>query len=136
MTTPKPTTIPELKSAEEWFFEFFPYLKNNPNAKQSAIQMVIDRYQIIIDTTRAHYEAVGREQLVYLNDRLDKLLNHCNDAECEECSKLICPFKDPLHFHHDGCPSCHNVPKEHINKEFEISKSIEHAIHNPDGGKV
>lgn len=32
--------------------------------------------------------------------------NLCDDMECEECSKRDCPHKDPLHYHHDGCPSC------------------------------
>lgn len=34
------------------------------------------------------------------------LLDHCPDAECSTCSEIVCPFKDPFHFHHDGCPSC------------------------------
>ena len=36
----------------------------------------------------------------------DALLNHCPDMECMECAKIICPHKDSMHFHHDGCPSC------------------------------
>lgn len=30
----------------------------------------------------------------------------CNDAECLTCGKRDCPQHDPLHYHHDGCPSC------------------------------
>jgi hypothetical protein len=50
-----------------------------------------------------------------LEQKLDRLLNHCQDGECSECAKIICPFEDPMHFHHDGCPSCYvpeatNVP--------------------------
>jgi len=38
----------------------------------------------------------------------DELLNHCDkeQGECSVCGRIVCPFKDPLHFHHDGCPSC------------------------------
>lgn len=43
-----------------------------------------------------------------LNVQVNAPLNHCDKeaGECSECSKIICPHKDPLHFHHDGCPSC------------------------------
>lgn len=37
---------------------------------------------------------------------VDALLNHCPDMECAECGVIMCPHKDPMHFHHDGCPSC------------------------------
>lgn len=30
----------------------------------------------------------------------------CPDAECMDCSERDCPYADPLHYHHDGCPSC------------------------------
>jgi hypothetical protein len=44
--------------------------------------------------------------------QLGALLGHCDDCECPICAKIICPFKEPLHFHHDGCPSCCNAPKD------------------------
>ena len=39
---------------------------------------------------------------------VDRLLNSCDQhgGECTECSGIICPYGDRLHFHHDGCPSC------------------------------
>lgn len=40
------------------------------------------------------------------NRTIDHLLAHCKDCECEVCSKIVCPHKDEMHFHHDGCPSC------------------------------
>jgi hypothetical protein len=35
-------------------------------------------------------------------------LSHCDKegGECSVCSRIICPQQDPMHFHHDGCPSC------------------------------
>lgn len=30
----------------------------------------------------------------------------CPDPECEICALRDCPFKEPLHYHHDGCPIC------------------------------
>lgn len=41
-----------------------------------------------------------------LRRMVDALLNHCPDMECGECSKIVCPHGEPLHFHHDGCPAC------------------------------
>lgn len=36
----------------------------------------------------------------------DELLNKCPNAECGVCAVIVCPYRDVLHFHHDGCPSC------------------------------
>jgi len=32
--------------------------------------------------------------------------DQCPDLECWECGKRDCPFHEPLHYHHDGCPAC------------------------------
>jgi len=29
----------------------------------------------------------------------------CTNEECEACGIVKCPHKEPLHFHHDGCPA-------------------------------
>ena len=44
----------------------------------------------------------------------DGLVNHCDKdgGECRVCSEICCPLKDPLHFHHDGCPSCSQEPPD------------------------
>ena len=34
--------------------------------------------------------------------------------EEETLATSACPSDDPLHFHHDGCPSCDYDPKELI----------------------
>lgn len=41
-----------------------------------------------------------------LHEKLDALLVHCSDGECMTCGEIICDHKDPMHFNHDGCPSC------------------------------
>jgi hypothetical protein len=28
------------------------------------------------------------------------------DGECGACAVRDCPHKEPLHYHHDGCPAC------------------------------
>lgn len=33
-----------------------------------------------------------------------------NAGECVNCSERDCPDKDPMHYHHDGCPSCTSKP--------------------------
>jgi hypothetical protein len=52
----------------------------------------------------ASIELVGKIQ--ELHSKLDDLLNHCTIDECETCATIICPHKEPFHFHHDGCPAC------------------------------
>jgi hypothetical protein len=39
-------------------------------------------------------------------DDQDRMIQNCEDNECAACGFLCCPFYDPLHFHHDGCPMC------------------------------
>ena len=36
----------------------------------------------------------------------DELLNQCTNPECIVCGEIVCPYMEPLHFHHDGCPAC------------------------------
>jgi hypothetical protein len=47
-------------------------------------------------------------QLERCEAQLDALLNHCDKegGECSVCAQIICPHKESLHFHHDGCPAC------------------------------
>lgn len=35
----------------------------------------------------------------------------CSDASCMECGARDCAFNDPLHYHHDACPSCYIAEK-------------------------
>lgn len=30
----------------------------------------------------------------------------CDEPECLGCGVQDCPGKEPLHYHHDGCPWC------------------------------
>ena len=32
--------------------------------------------------------------------------NSGGDGECLACGARDCPYGEPLHYHHDGCPSC------------------------------
>jgi hypothetical protein len=38
----------------------------------------------------------------------ERLINACtlDGGECHQCSEICCPWGEPLHFHHDGCPAC------------------------------
>lgn len=36
----------------------------------------------------------------------------CPEMECLECGARECPYSEPLHFHHDGCPACYLAEKE------------------------
>lgn len=53
----------------------------------------------------------------------DQLLNHCPICECEECAKIVCPFNEPLHLHHDGCPSCHDIPENKLGYQSALANT-------------
>lgn len=64
---------------------------------------------------RKHYRPVNID--VATRKLLDIAYSHghtpgmCCDAEggeCGICGVLDCPHGDPLHYHHDGCPSCYD----------------------------
>lgn len=33
----------------------------------------------------------------------------CDDDECLMCGEFMCPYGEPLHLHHDGCPACYSI---------------------------
>lgn len=43
------------------------------------------------------------------DDAVNAVLKLCPVGECMACARIVCPEADPLHFHHDGCPSCAEV---------------------------
>ncbi len=49
---------------------------------------------LALDTVQGHFQ----------------LVHTCNtdrdNGECMACSVRDCPYDEPLHWHHDGCPSC------------------------------
>lgn len=53
---------------------------------------------------RPSAEAAAR--IEELSAKVDRLLAHCPDGGCHTCGEIICPYSEPLHFHHDGCPAC------------------------------
>lgn len=55
------------------------------------------------DEVHAKLKEIKRD---YIN-AANAILNQCEDLECAECSKIICSFGCPDHFHHDGCPICY-----------------------------
>lgn len=42
----------------------------------------------------------------YTEQELIKHYRTCTDVECMRCGVLECPHEEPLHLHHDSCPSC------------------------------
>lgn len=39
----------------------------------------------------------------------DSLRDHvfsCDELDCIVCGVVECPYNEPLHRHHDSCPSC------------------------------
>ncbi len=42
----------------------------------------------------------------------DPLAGDGEIGECSACGVIACPYDEPLHFHHDGCPSCIGAEEE------------------------
>ena len=45
----------------------------------------------------------------------DRIFRHTcgtpeDDGECMACGQIDCPDREPLHYHHDGCPCCSQKP--------------------------
>lgn len=38
----------------------------------------------------------------------------CKNFECVICGERDCPFGEPLHYHHDGCPVCSCIIRRDI----------------------
>lgn len=66
-------------------------------------------------------------------DEVYRLLNECEDPECMDCGRAVCPHAEPLHFHHDGCPACYfeelaaeskPVDPELIARARELTKDV------------
>lgn len=73
----------------------------NPTLHLSVDPELLERYRrnhaalaVLIESGYAHIS------------ELDVHLRACPDSECSTCAYLICPYREALHFHHDGCPSC------------------------------
>jgi len=79
------------------------------NHMMSMEEVAADRLSLINELAAAKARIKVLEgALEELGIKTDALLSHCDKdgGECRECSKIICPHKDEMHFHHDGCPSC------------------------------
>lgn len=59
--------------------------------------MIVDHYTRLIVLAHLHWGPAGLE---------DESKSWCQDPECTTCAILLCPFAEPLHYHHDGCPAC------------------------------
>ena len=42
----------------------------------------------------------------HVTKHVDGPAEECPQDECAACALKWCPDKDPMHYHHDGCPSC------------------------------
>lgn len=66
------------------------------------------------------------QELSEANSKVQHLLDHCQDAECSVCAEIVCKHHEPLHFHHDGCPSCESNPSaEQIGKAWLENSSLD-----------
>jgi hypothetical protein len=109
-----------LKAAEEVrqkLFALSGYKEQPKFFKEDEVAQVIYCNQIKlheqIDAAREALQE-ARKAIQLRGEQLDGLLAHCGKegGECSGCAKIICPFGEELHFHHDGCPACCNAPKD------------------------
>ena len=43
----------------------------------------------------------------HMEQATEELCEQCPGGECcDQCAQIFCPYGEPLHFHHDGCPCC------------------------------
>ena len=53
----------------------------------------------------------------------------CNDIECQWCAMWYCPYSEPLHNHHDGCPACDGLQNNKISiLDMEIPTMYDKVI--------
>lgn len=81
----------------------------------------------LLDNRRLENLAAQKDKengFLRMHKQIELLLAHCGDSECETCAKIICPFEDDMHYHHDGCPSCCNCPPEKQNIDYKIDDMI------------
>lgn len=52
----------------------------------------------------------------------------CSVSECEDCAVILCPHKEPLHTHHDGCPACDVRHFENLRQERDAARDEAVAI--------
>jgi hypothetical protein len=83
--------VEEWYTAQGWKYEYIP-LYTQPHPDNLGLAESIIKQQ--------------QAEIKKLKETVDKLLNHCDDPECWECGKIICPYGGEMHFHHDGCPTC------------------------------
>lgn len=57
-------------------------------------------------TRRKCWLSVGTNIIHWLRLVFHPKTEKCPDMECSLCAERDCPFGEPLHYHHDGCPCC------------------------------
>lgn len=53
---------------------------------------------------------------------ISRLFRLDHDPECQSCSVALCPYGEPFHLHHDGCPAC-------VDKMGRVSCTYCHGAH-------
>lgn len=83
-------------------------MKKFPDTGMDAVHT---RVRVAMQDFAAADETLG-EEFDDAEQRLNAALAECDDPECGICAQIMCPVGDPMHFHHDGCPSCARYESE------------------------
>lgn len=61
------------------------------------------------------------EEFEHISQQHVNAVTQCGECdECMFCGFYYCQYNDPLHFHHDGCPSCWSQENtERVNLAFD-----------------
>jgi septal ring factor EnvC (AmiA/AmiB activator) len=105
----KTREVEELISNREHFAESFMAL--NERAAQAERELEVKETTISLANVQISMLerelAEAKAEAERLRDNVCQLIDHCPDAECGTCGMAACPYGEPLHFHHDGCPACY-----------------------------
>lgn len=90
------------KPADDTAYGLAPPLVEEPVVGTTLFEHVVFGDGVMtVDNEIQKYMAMPKEELAKLHN-----LEACTTDECLVCGVLACPKKEPLHFHHDGCPAC------------------------------
>lgn len=106
-------TLPDAQAEQtawEWFAGAHPH---EAHAKDP------DRFWVYFQARRP---GVTREEMARMLEETSEPqknppTEHCPEDECEVCGLAACPHGDPMHYHHDGCPSCNEASPTGVERE-------------------
>ena len=101
------TTAEHRKELKKWT-DVYAFHSNEYGRISGIVLGLLDDFdELERERDEARAEVATLKTILSVRDRqIEQFLEHCQIPECEWCGEIICPWREPLHFHHDGCPAC------------------------------